>query len=109
MKIAFDVQGTLDGPKGEVLKKLLELFIKEGHEVVIWSSSLTMAKEMASKLNSSCPYMRKVWSHDYHSPEDFMDIAFDDDSTLKLLAHKTYYVQSLPNDLEELKVLFKLT
>lgn len=44
MKVAFDVKGTLEGPKGELVRKLLDGFIAKGNvQISIWSNAYSYA------------------------------------------------------------------
>lgn len=39
MKIAFDVKGTIEGPKGKFVLGMLKMFQDAGHEVIVWSNA----------------------------------------------------------------------
>jgi hypothetical protein len=107
MKIAFDVQGTLVGPKGDILTQLINELKAQGHEIFIWSSNINMAIECGSKIGISNDYcLNKKYLFDYHNENELMDIAIDDDLSLKLLTRKTYSVYKLPNTYKELKDFF---
>ena len=107
MKIAFDVQGTLVGHKGEILFQLLEDFKNQGHDVFIWSHSRDMAEDVAKKIGVSDEMCKtKKLRFEYHLDHEIMDIAIDDDPKQKLLVNKIYLVGQLPDTYSELKQFF---
>lgn len=83
MKIAFDVYGTIEGPKQ---KEILELFFrlhKSGHEMFVWSNLFYYAVNAIEKHKLPTKPLSKysITDTDYENkPLDLMDIAIDDDS-----------------------------
>lgn len=49
MKVAFDVKGTLEGPKGELVRKLLDGFLAKDAKVTVWSNAYSYATEHVMK------------------------------------------------------------
>lgn len=39
MRIAFDVKGTIEGPRKAIVLKFLSILQAQGHDVIVWSNS----------------------------------------------------------------------
>ena len=87
MKIAFDVKGTLDGPKGHIILSLLLYLQKQGHEVVVWSNVLTYAAEFVNKHELKCEFMSKKMRSDL---DERFDWAIEDDTSQTWLDAKQF-------------------
>jgi hypothetical protein len=96
MKIAFDVKGTIEGPKQ---KEVLELFSRlwtAGHEMFVWSNLESYAVDAVEKYNLPATAIRKYSSTDAED-RGFMDIAIEDDPSQTWLgAKQIVFVHELP-------------
>jgi hypothetical protein len=105
MKIAFDVAGTIEGPKQ---KEILELFWRlhgAGHELFVWSNSYGYAIDAVKKYNLPAATMLKYGRGD---SQDLMDVAIEDDRSQTWLgASKIVFVDELSNKSEFLDQLTK--
>lgn len=99
MRIAFDVKGTIEGPKKTFVLALLELLQKNGHEVVVWSNSYGFAVDAVKDNGLSCKASPKRTSWDEDGKvENFFDLAIDDDNQQTWLASKRFiWVHDLPD------------
>jgi hypothetical protein len=96
MRIAFDVMGTIEGPKQ---KQVLELFSRlwtAGHEMFVWSNLESYAVDAIKKHNLPATSMRKYSSTDAEE-RGFMDLAIEDDPSQTWLgAKQIVLVSELP-------------
>lgn len=81
MRVAFDVQGTLNGP--DKILELYKWFRSKGCEMVVWSGMYSYATDMADKLEELGIPANEVTSkvdRDYSYEEDnfYVDVAIDD-------------------------------
>jgi hypothetical protein len=109
MKIAFDVNGTLLGEKGELIMELLKTLLHQGHECIVWSNDFYTASNFVKENNLNVNFMQKISKKDcIKNNNDFFDIAIEDDvdSTCYLAANKFVLVQSLPHSIDEIIYLF---
>jgi hypothetical protein len=99
MTIAFDVKGTLEGPKGKFVLGLLLKLQEMGHECVVWSGSYGYAVDCVAKYgleNVRAESKSDKWSRD---EANFYDVAIEDDrGQTWLAAKKIVFVDELPND-----------
>src|SRR4051812_31226905 len=106
MKIAIDVKGTLEGPKQDIIRAVAKQLHDEGHEITIWSSMFSFASDC--KNNLKVPYNCDLKRfHSEVEPEDWYDLAIDDDTQQTFLpAKRIIYVNEF-NNIEELMHLIK--
>jgi hypothetical protein len=102
MKIAIDVKGTLEGPKGEIIAEAAAVLKERGHEITVWSSLLSYAYEWVKGAGEFYEISGKKWRRDVE-PEEFYDVAIEDDENLGeiLAANKVIYVHEF-NSVNEL-------
>jgi hypothetical protein len=97
MKIAFDVMGTIEGPKQ---KQVLELFWKlhkAGHEMFVWSNSFSYAAQAVidHKLPATALLKNGKFNAD-DSAYGLMDVAIEDDTSQTWLgANRIIFVHEL--------------
>ena len=94
MKIAFDVNGTLEQP---VVQEFFHWCVEQGHEVYIWSNFYGYSLDMAKTLkHPACMAKQKITKSDISwndgSEEDYMDLCIDD-SRVDYLAAKGVYLR----------------
>lgn len=98
MRIAFDVKGTIEGPKKKFIIMMLTELQRRGHEVVVWSNSYTYAKDAVIDNHLECVAMDKLtlWdAKDFN--KSLYDLAIDDDSSQTWLAAKRFiWVYDIP-------------
>lgn len=102
MKIAFDVNGTLDGSKKDLLIEVLHELQNQGHECIVWSSDYSMAKKCVESNNLNCEYSTKYTKIDCRNQDiEFVDVAIDDDSdSVRILgAKKVMIVGKMPESM----------
>jgi CspA family cold shock protein len=97
MKIAFDVKGTIEGPKQ---KEVLELFWRlqrEGHEMFVWSNLFSYAAQAVIDHKLPATALLKNGISDYpESAYGLMDVAIEDDRSQTWLgANKIVFVDEL--------------
>lgn len=105
MKIAFDVNGTLDGKKKDLLISLLIKLQDHGHECIVWSSDFSTAQDYVYNNNLNCEFSQKNTKLDCRNQDiEFVDIAIDDDAdACKILgANKVLLVKDLNKSVEEI-------
>jgi hypothetical protein len=91
MKIAFDVKGTLDSPKKNILVSLINWLQKNGHECVVWSNSYMYAVECVKNNDLKCETMSKATKGDFRQyDKDEFDWAIEDDRSQTWLAAKNF-------------------
>lgn len=107
MRIAFDVNGTLDGSKGDLLKQIAYALYKDGHSIMVWSNSASYAVKACEDLVKRG--IKAEWCMKYAPYEaderglPTVDLAFDDDSAYaSALAVKRFiFVQDIPENPKE--------
>ena len=90
MKIAFDVKGTLDGPKGHIILSVLLHLQKMGHECIVWSNSYGYARDFVEKhelKDVRAESKGDKWNTD---EKNFYDFAIEDDKSQTYLAAKQF-------------------
>lgn len=107
MRIAFDVKGTIDGPKGKFVLGLMAYLQELGHECVVWSNSLQFAAEAVNKNKLKVEFMSKRMGMDLdHDETQFFDFAVEDDTSQTWLAAKSFiWVHELPGAMGGIKKL----
>jgi len=91
MRIAFDVKGTLEGPKKNILLSAFVKLQEMGHECVVWSNSYGYAVDAVRDNNLDAEPMSKTMKMDLdHDETKFFDVAIDDDSSQTWLAAKRF-------------------
>lgn len=110
MRVAFDVNGTLFGPKQTSLLAILEYYRQRGHEIVVWSNSYTYVTQAIESLNLR-PCLSMIKQYTYGTPElpHAVDLAFEDDAGQDNLdTHSWVLVADVPDDVEEAIKLAKI-
>lgn len=109
MRIAFDVKGTIEGPKGDVIlgafKKLQEL----GHTCVVWSNLYSYAVDAITKHGLSAEAMNKrsMSDLDEYSAKPY-DVAIEDDRhQIYLAANRFIFVDDITTSDELVKEILK--
>lgn len=75
MKIAFDVKGTLEGPKGGLVRKLLDGLLSKGHNITVWSNAYFYATDhvvkngLDGKVTPELKYMKSDLISGYEKKE----------------------------------------
>lgn len=87
MRIAFDVMGTLKGPKGEFLIEVLKELKARDHECVVWSNSIGFASSAVRDYALGVEYSDKRMKSDVEI-DDWFDVAFEDDHSQTWLASR---------------------
>lgn len=108
MKIAFDVKGTLVGPKGVIIRYILSQLKLKGHQITVWSNLYSYATEFVSDYGlEDVEANYKFSKSDVDNEQDkFFDVAFEDDRDQGYLASKLIiFVGDVPTDLESVKRL----
>lgn len=107
MRIAFDVKGTIDGPKGKFVLGLMAFLQELGHECVVWSNSYSFAADAVRDHNLKVEYMSKKMKGDMdHDETQFYDFAVEDDTSQTWLAAKSFiWVHELPGAMGGIKKL----
>jgi hypothetical protein len=104
MKIAFDVQGTLEGPKGEQVLYIFNLLKQQGHELFVWTNGMIFPNE----LKNDAIFITKIAKIDCDNEEMFMDLAIEDDRYQTYLAAKAFmFVDEIPEKFEDIKEFLK--
>jgi hypothetical protein len=105
LNIAFDVNGTLDSSKKDLLIQVIEELQNKGHECFVWSSDLTMARNFVRENNLNCDFLQKYYKKESQLQNKIMmDISIDDDKELIpiLSAKRVLLVHNLPSTVEEI-------
>jgi hypothetical protein len=102
MRIAFDVKGTIEGPKKQYVIALLNLLRDQGHEVLVWSNSYGFAQDAVQDNDLGCKYQLKDALFDIHGDASrVVDLAIDDDSQQVWLASRRFiWVHDLPETMD---------
>jgi hypothetical protein len=100
MLIAFDVKGTLQGVNQAKVRKLLQVLLSQGHEIVIWSSMISYAMDVAQELSLNVEISNKYSAKEAkENNKALVDIAIDDDDTSTWLAAKRLVlVRDIPEE-----------
>lgn len=108
MRIAFDVKGTIDGPKGKFVLGLFKFLQDLGHECVVWSNSYGYAVDavMTHALNAEAMPKKGKGDFGYEDKASHFDIAIEDDTSQTWLAAKRFiWVHELPGAMGGIKKL----
>ena len=112
MKIAFDVKGTLDGPKGHIILAALELLVEAGHTCVVWSNLYSYAADFVNdhkldKLGVEAWSKKSMSDLDGYDLQPF-DYAIEDDACQTYLAAKQFiFVHQIETTDHLINVLLK--
>lgn len=103
MNIAFDVNGTLDGYRGDQVKQLCFALYKAGHSIFVWSNlhsyAVDMVKDLANRGIKAQPYTKYSSFEAKQQELTIMDVAFENDSTQTYLAtKKLVLVSEIPEE-----------
>lgn len=101
MRVAFDVKGTINGPKQDLVLKLLKGFQAQGHECVVWSSLYSYATEAVEKHSLNCEAMTKYTTFDARNQSlPAFDLAIDDEhmGSVFLASEKFLFVDELTEE-----------
>lgn len=102
MKIAFDVMGTIEGPKKNQVLAMIRHLKEHGHEVVVWSNLYSYATDAVEDYDLQVEAMSKKMMLDYDSESEAMDLAIEDDRSQTWLGAKKFlFVDELPHDVPE--------
>lgn len=106
MRVAFDVQGTLEGRNQDKVRALFQWFAAKGAALTVWSNGMRMdvlSLELQKEFGIESDAMWKktksdvLWDDD--NEESFFDIAVDDDTQQTWLAAKNFiWVHEIPED-----------
>ena len=110
MKIAFDVMGTIKGPKKEQVLKMFKLFQEAGHEVIVWSNSFGYAVDAINdnNLTNTEPRDKRMKMDVDYEENRYVDIAIEDDRRQTWLAAKKFiWVDEIPIDMVDVDALVK--
>ena len=106
MRIAFDVKGTIEGPKKQYIIELLRILKEKGHEVLVWSNSGTYAYHAVTDNNLDCPFMTKFTFGESEFHGGPMDLCIDDDSSQEWLGSKRFiWVHNVPEFMDGIRLL----
>lgn len=106
MKIAFDVKGTLDGPKGVVLLEAFMTLQSMGHECIVWSNSLGYAHDCVKTNGLMADFCSKKMMLDYESDDEIIDVCVEDDRSQTWLGSKQFvWVDELTMEPDEIVAL----
>lgn len=103
MRIAFDVKGTIDGPKGELILDLFRGLQANGHECVVWSNLYSYAVDAVKNHKLSAQAMSKQSKGDLLSNgQELFDLCIEDDYRQTYLgAKQILFVDKITPDLVE--------
>lgn len=104
MRIAWDVKGTIEGPKGTVILEAFKKLQKLGHECIVWSGLYSYAFDTVVRYDLKAYATSKRTMLDL---EDFSmnpyDVAVEDDRSQDYLGAKSFvFVDEIPNNADEL-------
>lgn len=92
MKVAFDVKGTIDGHKQDLVLKLFHGLQKKGHQCVVWSNLYSYAVDAVKEHGlTNTKTMSKMSRFELKEQEmDQMDLAIEDDRSQTWLGAKRF-------------------
>lgn len=98
MRIAFDVKGTIEGPKKKYVLMLLKNLQSKGHHITVWSNLYSYAVDAVKDNHLDCEFDSKRTTGDCADDASrLMDLAIDDDSSQTWLASKRFiWVHDIP-------------
>lgn len=101
MRIAFDVKGTIEGPKKKFVLALLYRLQDLGHEVIVWSNSYGYAVDAVRDNALKAEATSKRGKGDYGFDDStYVDVAVEDDTGQTWLAAKSFvWVNDIPEDM----------
>lgn len=107
MRFAFDVKGTIEGPKKKQVLELFRILQALGHTCDVWSNSYGFAVDCvkSNKLNAA-PTSKQMKMDLDHDETKFYDVAIEDDTQQTWLAARRFvWVKDLPESMEAIEVL----
>jgi hypothetical protein len=97
MRIAFDVKGTLQGPKGKFVLGLLLELQKMGHECIVWSNSFGYAVDCVDKYGLKNVRAESKSAKYDRDEANWYDLAIEDDvGQTWLAAKRLIFVKDIP-------------
>lgn len=111
MLVAFDVKGTIEGPKKDLVLKLFRGLQEKGHKCVVWSNLYSYAIDaiVDNGLNNTEPfkkYTKGDVAEGIYNDTDTVDLAIEDDRCQTYLAaHRFLFVDEITE--ETVKELLK--
>jgi len=109
MKIAFDVKGTIEGPRKIQVLAMLRHLKELGHEVIVWSNLYSYATDAVRNYDLNVEATSKKMMLDYDSESEAMDLAIEDDRSQTWLGAKKFlFVDEIPdNSTEAIKIMME--
>lgn len=100
MKIAFDVKGTIEGPKKELVLKLFKGLQAKGHQCFVWSNCYSYAVDAIkdNELSQTEPMSKKSKFDFRDYGQDPMDFCIEDDRSQTWLGANTIIFVDELND-----------
>lgn len=101
MRVAFDVKGTIEGPKKDLVLKLFKGLQAKGHTCVVWSNSYSYAINAITDngLENTEAMSKKSKGDMAEYGEELFDFAVEDDHQQTYLgAKKLLFVDELTED-----------
>lgn len=92
MRIAFDVKGTIEGPKKDLVLRLFRALQAKGHTCVVWSNFYGYAVDAIKDNNliNTVPMDKKgVWDLKERG-EELMDMCIEDDRSQTWLGSRRF-------------------
>lgn len=102
MKIAFDVKGTIEGPRKIAILDMIRRFHVAGHDIIVWSNLYRYAVDAVKDNNLNAEATSKQMQSDLDYDESlYVDFAIEDDHSQTWLPAKRFvWVDDLPKDEE---------
>lgn len=104
MRIAFDVKGTIDGPRGAVIIEAFKKLQDLGHTCVVWSNLYSYATDAVAKhgLKADAESKRSTSDLETYGLEPY-DVAIEDDRGQTWLGAKRFvFVDEITNNSDAL-------
>lgn len=107
MRIACDVQGTIEGYKKEFVLRLIRKLMNHGVELTVWSNSYGYALDAVKDYDLQCFAISKKTISDFDFDQTkFFDLAIEDDTHQDFLSSKRFlWVHDIPiqdSDIDQL-------
>jgi len=97
-RIAFDVKGTIEGPKKDLVLHIFEKLQEQGHECVVWSNLYSYAVDAIkdNNLKNTQAMSKKSKGDLLSNGEELFDLCIEDDRSQTYLgAKKIAFVDEL--------------
>lgn len=104
MRVAFDVKGTIEGPKKDLVLKLFRGLQEKGHTCIVWSNLYSYAIDAVvnNKLENTEPnrkYSKGDVAEGIYASTTMFDLAVEDDrSQTWLAANRFLFVDEITED-----------